>query len=257
MPSGKIIAIGDIHGHYKDLVALLARLKNETDFESDTFIFLGDYVDGGPDTAKVIELLRSLQKKYPHWVFLKGNHEDMLLEAVRGRSITYGGDGGFDQWWNQGGKATATSYKHAMFPDRTAYETSIMQVSEVIPASDLDWMEGLPLYHETDNHIFVHAGLVPDVALKDQNELDLLWVRSLFYNSDYDWGKRVIFGHSWAIPPVVHKNKIGIDTLSRFEKRDVGHLSAVILKDDRQNWHEFFTNDPETTLAWNKIKVKE
>lgn len=252
-----LIAIGDIHGNYKEFVSLMATLKNETDFASDTFIFLGDYVDGGPDTARVIEMLRKFQKAYPHWVFLKGNHEDMMLEALRSRSITYGGTGGFDQWWGQGGHNTATSYKQLKYPDRTAYETSLMQLSDVIPESDLDWIEERPLYHETDHHIFVHAGLVPDVKLQDQDARDLLWIRSLFYESDCDWGKRVIFGHSWQKQPLLHKNKIGIDLLSRFDRRDVGHLGAVILDNDRPDMHEFVTYDPAVTRAWNKIKVKE
>jgi serine/threonine protein phosphatase 1 len=148
------------------------------------------------------------QEQYPHWRFLKGNHEDMMLDALVYNSKKYGF---YDMWWGQGGKATAFSY---LPEDATGYHRAIMQPREFILTSHLAWLNDLPLTHEQDGYVFVHAGFAPRIGLKGQNERDMLWIRERFVNSDWDFdGKRVVFGHTPFEEPLVMPNKIGIDTL--------------------------------------------
>src|SRR5690606_22143179 len=97
----------------------------------DVLVFLGDYVDGGPHTRQVLDQLIAWHTEYPRWVFLKGNHEDLMLDA-----LVYGGRkyGDYYLWWNQGGRETAQSY---LPEDVTAYERAIMQHDEFISTSHL------------------------------------------------------------------------------------------------------------------------
>lgn len=219
----KLVALADLHGHYQELIGLYKQLlASGFDPERDTLIQLGDVVDGGKDSRKVVEWCMDMAARYPHWAFLKGNHSDMLLDAVRYHSRTYGS---FNQWWNQGGKQTALSYIPTA---ATAYERSIMQRADYIPKEHLDWLEARPLYHETDRYIFVHAGLRPGIPLAEQRKDDLLWIRDEFIRSPYDFGKRVIAGHTPMKEPLVMENKIMADTMS-FER---GKLTAVELSGD-------------------------
>ncbi|CAN5378762.1 metallophosphoesterase family protein [soil metagenome] len=219
-----LFAIGDIHGHFNELFGLMHHLINDADLrpERDTVVFLGDYVDGGPDTRKVIAWCMEMSHRYPHWVFLKGNHSDMMLDALRYNSRIYGS---YDLWWGQGGRETAMSY---LPTDASAYDRSIMQPLDYIPQAHLDWLEERPLYHETDRHIFVHAGLRPGIPLAEQSREDMLWIRESFIESDYDFGKRVVFGHTVMPEPLVMPNKIGIDLMYH----NAGWLCAVELSGD-------------------------
>jgi serine/threonine protein phosphatase 1 len=206
----KLFAVGDIHGHHAELMALMATLRADAGLqpERDTVVFLGDYVDGGPETRAVLTQLMAWQRQCPHWRFLKGNHEDLMLDALVYHFRTYGD---YYIWWNQGGRATAHSY---LPPEASAYERSIMQPREFIPPDHLDWINALPLTHEQHGYIFVHAGFRPRIGLPGQRERDMLWIRDEFILSEWDFdGRRVVFGHTPFPEPVVLPNKIGIDTL--------------------------------------------
>ncbi|MDQ3654918.1 MAG: serine/threonine protein phosphatase [Chloroflexota bacterium] len=218
----KLFAVGDIHGRFTELAALMDSLRSEAGLraDSDTIVFLGDYVDGGPDTRLVVEQLIAWQERYPHWRFLKGNHEDMMLDALVYNSRTYGF---YDMWWGQGGRATALSY---LPEDASDYDHAIMQPREFIPPHHLEWLNSRPLTHEQDGYVFVHAGFAPRIGLAAQAEEDMLWIRERFVNSDWDFdGKRVVFGHTPFDEPLVMPNKIGIDTMFH----DFGKLTAVEL----------------------------
>jgi serine/threonine protein phosphatase 1 len=101
-----------------------------------------------------------------------------------------------------GGLATLDSYSNGESQD----------VTNLIPMTHLDFFSNLSIYYETDHYIFVHAGLKANVPLEEQNEWDMLWIREEFICSDFDFGKRVIFGHTPFQKPIVLNNKIGIDT---------------------------------------------
>lgn len=218
----KLFAVGDIHGHFIELTEVVKTLTTEAGLQpdTDTVVFLGDYVDSGPNTREVVEQLMEWDARYPHWRFLKGNHEDLMLDALVYNFRKYGD---FYLWWNQGGRETAHSYLPA---DASAYERAIMQPREYIPPHHLEWLNNRPLTHEQDGYVFVHAGFAPRIGLAGQREVDMLWIRELFINSDWDFdGKRVVFGHTPFEEPLVMPNKIGIDTMFH----DVGKVTAVEL----------------------------
>ena len=239
----KYVAISDIHGHRAELQSLMGYLKIEVDFETTPFIFLGDYVDGGPDVRNVIEDCMAYEKLYPHWKFLKGNHEDMMLDALLHKSITYGSP---NQWYGQGGKETAQSY----YPDGVVADPyMIVKPQDYIPLEHLDWIADRPLTFETESFIFVHAGLLPNHTVEQTPAWEKLWIRTPFIYSVWDWGKRVIYGHTYTEQPFVMENKIGIDTMAR----SGGSLCAVILDDESPETHRFISSDPRETVAWGSI----
>lgn len=184
---GRLLAVGDIHGCPDHLERLMARVAPTRE---DRVVFLGDYVDRGPDGRKVLDFLIAFGRKFPNAVFLKGNHEAMFLDFLAGRN----------QWLflANGGDTTLESYRESE--------------GIHIPKTHLEFLDKLVLYYATDDFIFVHAGLRPGRALEKQSESDLLWIRDEFIESGYDWGKIVVFGHTPLAEPLFKANKIGVDT---------------------------------------------
>ena len=219
-----IVAIGDVHGHYREMQSLLANLgRAGIDFAADTVIWLGDYIDGGPDSALVVATLIELQRAYPHWIFLKGNHEAELISALVTRPHD---QAQIANWYHQGGRETLASYqRRAGAPTDQAPSAA----RHAVPAAHLDWLDGLPCLHESARFAFVHAGLDPRLAaIVDNGPEELLWIRDAFIDSERDWGKRVIFGHTHFREPLVLPNKIGINTMHHHG----GRLTGVLLTDD-------------------------
>jgi serine/threonine protein phosphatase 1 len=188
----KIFAIGDIHGCYDQLKALVEKIP--IDFSHDTLLFIGDYIDRGPHSAEVIDYLIELKQRVKVVIFLKGNHEDMLDKFLNG-------DDRFTYLLN-GGQQTLDSY----------LKKPVQPESFPIPPDHFEFFKSLRLYYETEDFIFVHAGLRPRTPLETQSTEDLLWIRDNFISTKYDFGKRVIFGHTPLKKPLVEPNKIGIDT---------------------------------------------
>jgi serine/threonine protein phosphatase 1 len=227
----KIFAIGDPHGCYKSMMALIDKLP--IDKENDILVFLGDYIDRGPRSKQIISQLMKWNRIYPKWQFLFGNHEDLMLDALVYNGRQYHS---YDLWWMQGGKETTKSY---VPKNRSTYERALSSPKDVIPYSHLKWLMERPYYYETEEYFFVHAGVIPNMSLgKLKRKLDFplpndekqnaIWIRDQFIDSDCDWGKKIIFGHTtdglgqyynpankWGknqkFMPIVKKNKIGID----------------------------------------------
>ncbi len=183
--------IGDIHGMLNKLEALLGKIPFRA--EEDTLAFLGDYVDRGPDSVGVINLVLRLMDRGIRVVCLRGNHEKMFVDFLNNREP--------DIFLLNGGKATLESYRKVSRGGKI-----------VIPNRHLSFLEGLLPYYEMEGHILVHAGLKPGVPLSEQEEADLYWIRYEFVDSGYDFGKKVIFGHTTGKLPYVDRFKIGIDT---------------------------------------------
>ncbi len=192
---GRLLAVGDIHGCLDHLRRLLEEQVRPTG--QDLLVFLGDYIDRGPDSRGVIEYLLELRERLPQTVFLKGNHEAMFLDFLAGRN----------HWLfiANGGDSTLESYQKAG--------------DLRIPKAHVDFCAGLQLFHEAEGFIFVHAGLRPGIPLQQQQEEDLLWIRREFIHSSYDWGKTVVFGHTPQKEPLVAANKIGVDTGAVYGRR--------------------------------------
>jgi serine/threonine protein phosphatase 1 len=188
----RIYAIGDIHGCHDRLLALMERI--DIDWATDTLVFLGDYLDRGPRSFEVIDFLIDLKARHPRTVFLKGNHEAMFLDFLKGRETL--------AYIYNGGQQTLDSYfRH----NHQGHQLSI-------PKEHLDFLNSLVLCHVTEAYIFVHAGLRVGVPVEKQAEEDLLWIREPFIESRHDFGKTVVFGHTPLPEPLVTPEKIGIDT---------------------------------------------
>lgn len=224
-----IAAVADIHAYGNKLELMLSRLGSEVDFETDTIVFLGDYVDGGPDAKNVVQTLIGLSKAFPHWVFLKGNHEDLMLDALVGNSSRYGSP---YLWWNQGGLETAQSYLQQAMPQSYFPKYDLL---EYIPYSHIRWMQKLPLFYETPYFAFVHGGFRDSRDLATTPEIEMLWLRDVFIESRFDWGKRIIAGHTYHKEPIVRFNKIIIDTMHH----GGGDLTAVLLDEHDPTWYNF------------------
>ena len=188
----KIFVVGDIHGCYEKLCALMDKIP--IDMNQDQLLFIGDYIDRGPGSIEVMDFLIDLKKRSPGIIFLKGNHEDMLQNYLDGSDrFTY---------LLNSGQQTLDAYLN----NRDASD------DYPVPPAHLEFLDALRLYYQTEDYIFVHAGLREKIPLESQKEADLLWIRDEFIYSDYDFGKRVIFGHTPFKEPLVQTNKIGIDT---------------------------------------------
>ncbi len=190
-----IYAVGDIHGCLDQLEMLLEEVQ--PDLEQDVLLFVGDYIDRGPDSRGVVDYVLKLQQKYPreHVICLKGNHEVMFLDFLEGRErelfLFNGGLGTLRDYWGD----KWDNLKELLLPPEHAR-----------------FYQELRPYYETADYIFVHGGLKPGVPLPEQQEKDLLWIRGEFITSMEDFGRLVVFGHTPFKSPMVMPNKIGIDT---------------------------------------------
>jgi serine/threonine protein phosphatase 1 len=191
----KIFAIGDIHGCLDKLRSLMQVIA--ADPAGDTLVFIGDYIDRAGGGRGVVDYILGLKKKYFRVVCLCGNHENMLLRYLEGIDE--------EIYLANGGLATLDAYGISKSDTPRTRKAKM-------PADHLRFFESLLLYNETEDYIFVHAGLAPGVPLAQQTTHDLLWLRREFIESEYDFGKRVIFGHTHLTEPLIMKNKIGIDT---------------------------------------------
>ncbi len=190
----RLLAVGDIHGCLDKLEQLMEQVSPK---DADRVVFLGDYVDRGPDSRGVLNYLLDFRAQFPRSVFLKGNHEAMFLDYLEGRDPV--------SFLINGGMTTLQSYRAA------GYDT---------PTTEHVWfLEGLPLYYTTDEFIFVHAGLKPGIPLDTQQERDLLWIRGEFLDSEYDWGKTIVFGHTPLMSPLIAPSRIGIDTGAVYNRK--------------------------------------
>ena len=201
-----IYAVGDVHGHLDKLESLVCRLCLTTD---DRLIFLGDYIDRGPDSKGVVEFLLDLRTRFD-CVFLMGNHEHMLRDYLAG-GINYP----LEAWKRNGGIETLISYRKVFGP-----------VEMPIPEEHIEFLTQLPYYHLEPGFVFVHGGLAAGVPIERNNYQSFLWPRSAFYQSRYRWPEGVVvFGRTPFQEPLRQPNKIGIDTGCS----DGGPLTAVRL----------------------------
>ncbi|HXG92443.1 MAG TPA: metallophosphoesterase family protein [Blastocatellia bacterium] len=171
--------IGDIHGRSKLLDQLIRDVP--WDIERDKIVFLGDLIDRGEDAPGVVERVMSLAKSNPSIVVLRGNHEQMLLDCL---------DYGDLQWLipENGGLASLTAYGFDL--------AQLQDVSDIkIPEAHVEFMRSLPYFHEDDQAIYVHAGLVPGESPADTDPDVLMWTRDLDFFKDYR-GKLCFFGHT-------------------------------------------------------------
>ncbi|TDO72686.1 serine/threonine protein phosphatase 1 [Halanaerobium saccharolyticum] len=179
--------IGDIHGEIDELKKIIEKINYDPD--QDKLIFVGDYVDRGADSYQVYKYIRKLDNGKN--IFLRGNHEEMMIDAVLNEN-------NIDLWYHNGGQETETG-----FPNR----------SELNKAAQ--YFASLPYYHAAEDYIFVHAGINPSKSLEEQTEHDLVWIRQPFLGAkseDFKEDRTVVAGHTPVAEVRFGNNKILVDT---------------------------------------------
>jgi serine/threonine protein phosphatase 1 len=228
LPDGeRVYAIGDIHGHRVLLDAMLTKIASHAAVAPKarkTLIFLGDYVDRGPDTKGVLDRLTSPMHFVDRTVFLRGNHEQVLLDFLD--------DPGTGWHWNTlGGVETLASYGidaadlRGVAGVRAAYRA----FDVALPAAHRNFLERTQFHFAAGGYVFVHAGLRPGVPLSRQSEDDMIWIRGEFLNSSADFGAVVVHGHMPRPAAEILPNRINIDT-GAFA---TGRLTCAILEGPR------------------------
>ena len=220
MPQGQLIyAIGDIHGRSDLLALLLAKIVTDAGHSKDasrrTLVFLGDYVDRGHDSRGVVDMLLGGLPKGFETHFLKGNHEEIMLDFLRDPSA-------LGHWLANGADATFRSYGMdvtELIRKGAAPEAWQRAFLASLPEAHRDFFQTLELAVAFGDYLFVHAGVRPGVPLEEQDPHDLVWIRGPFLKSDEDFGKIVVHGHTPAREPVIRANRIGIDTGAVFTDR--------------------------------------
>lgn len=224
-------AIGDIHGQLEALRAAHMRIAEDRARTGDgvaPVIHLGDLVDRGPDSAGVIDYLSKGQAEGAPWITLLGNH-DQIFRSVLRAGVGEGDLPPFARAWmgpDMGGSETLASY--GIRPRFLARHAHIARdLAEAVPPAHRAFLEELPLFHETEGEIFVHAGLRPGLPLGEQIAEDLLWIRGEFLNDTRDHGRLVIHGHTPVEEPMHCGNRVNLDTGAGFGRP----LTAAVIED--------------------------
>jgi len=209
-PGERVYAVGDIHGRADlcaDMQALIRSHMAQTPSASVTVVWLGDYVDRGPSTREVIDLLLAFAEKRMRSVFLMGNHEEALLSfLVHPRESLH--------WFRLGGLETLASYGI----DIKAYHLGLGPEDirdaffAALPDRHRDFLLSLELSHVMGDFFFCHAGVRPGIALEAQDPHDLIWIREEFHNAQEDFGKLIVHGHTPVAKPELRPNRVNVDT---------------------------------------------
>src|SRR5215475_9044274 len=224
VPDGmRIYCVGDIHGR-DDLLRQMAT-QVEADLESSSFeqavtVFVGDYVDRGLGSMRVVEQLARGQ--WPTSIIaLAGNHEDLLMAFL-------GDEGLFESWRNLGGLETLHSYGVNVGSAIAKRDFGAVQAAFAarFPESHRRFLEGLKDSTTIGDYFFCHARVRPGVALDRQDRNDLLTIRDIFLASKLEHGKLVVHGHTPSLDPEIHFNRIGIDTAGYA----TGRLACLVLE---------------------------
>lgn len=201
-PAGRVFGVGDIHGCVTELKRLVDHVVKKNAFtEDDLLIFVGDYIDRGPRSKDVVDYLLKLREELPaRLIFLKGNHEDMLLSFL-------GFDGTLGEGYLiNGGLECLQSYDLTEPLERD-------ELLELIPDDHLKFYRDLDRYVIVGNYVFAHAGLNPLRDLRFQLNDDLFWIRDEFIANMHYFKKTIVFGHTPFQDVLFHlPYKIGIDT---------------------------------------------
>jgi serine/threonine protein phosphatase 1 len=196
-------AVGDIHGCHDLLKRLLDDIHRDAERRGGAarIVFLGDYIDRGPNSKAVLStLMAGPQRAGDDWICLIGNHEDLMLQAAQSRTLEA-------HWLFEGGAQTLASF------------------GGDIPANVRAWCAARPVTFDDGERLFVHAGVRPGIPIAQQLREDLLWIRDLFLSSSADHGRLVVHGHTPDLAgPTVRPNRINLDT-GAFR---TGVLTAVV-----------------------------
>lgn len=222
-------AVGDIHGRLDLLDALLRRIDEDMDKRrpKKTFIvFLGDLIDRGPDSAGVVERLRTWRPRHGRPIFLSGNHEEVLLRILGGDATIV------PDWLKFGGAECARSYGIDVDAlRRMEDEAAIEAIRAKVPRAHREFLGNFADTFRFGDYLFVHAGIRPGLPVEDQDPHDLRWIREPFLGDAKEHGFVVVHGHT-MVPEVDERpNRIAIDTGAYHS----GILTALGIE-DRERW---------------------
>ncbi|MCG7628113.1 serine/threonine protein phosphatase [Epibacterium sp. MM17-32] len=226
-----IYAIGDIHGQTAQLNRALELIAMDGGVDAEV-VFVGDYVDRGPDSRGVIDQLMEGQAAGRNWTCLKGNHDRMFswfLEEFPREDPHLP----VELYYLQeriGGAATLASYGVSCQPrDRTSLVHE--KARAAVPSTHLEWLDQLPLCHQTEELFFVHAGIRPGVSLSEQVEQDMLWIRQGFLEHAAAHPRLIVHGHTAEERPVHYGNRIDIDCGAGY-----GRTLVPVVFEGREAW---------------------
>ncbi|MGK6320589.1 metallophosphoesterase family protein [Sphingomonas sp. DT-204] len=226
VPEGeRVYAIGDVHGRLDLLDRLLEQIAADDAARGPArsqLIFLGDLIDRGPQSREVVERVMRLTAERPDTRVIAGNHEEMLLAALRserGEAMRF--------FIQNGGRETLLSYGISEEEYEAGSLTDLRDLARGrIPVDHVAFLRSLEPYVAAGDYLFVHAGIRPGVAIEEQSSGDLQWIRGEFLSSKRDHGRIVVHGHTVSEGIDEQPNRIGIDT-GAFA---TGNLTAIGLE---------------------------
>ncbi|MBM3521938.1 MAG: serine/threonine protein phosphatase [Alphaproteobacteria bacterium] len=226
-PDTVVYAIGDIHGRLDKLLPLEGMIEADAARRAarrKLLVYLGDYVDRGPDSQGVIEHLSLTRLAGFEAIHLAGNHEKMMVDFLDDAENA-------GPWFANGGLPTLASYGLVAAGDRKEFgQAEVMRLRDglrmLLPSRHRTFLKNLRFRHQEGDFLFVHAGIRPGIALDAQKEDDLLWIRQPFLTSNTDHGFVVVHGHTVTAEPEFRPNRIGIDTGAY----DSGVLTALAIE---------------------------
>lgn len=194
----KLYVIGDIHGCYDEMMKILGLIEDHAEDSPHKIVFIGDYIDRGPNSSGVLDELVK-RSKDPKYVFIRGNHDLMPFEDRM-------------TWAMNGGGETLSSYRNGTFED------------DYFPEDHIKFLKSTRLYYQhwipSENRyiVCVHAGINPDLPMEDQNDFTMVWTRNMVgYKGDYHDNYFVVHGHTPLKGEVLRTNNtLNIDTACVF-----------------------------------------
>lgn len=225
-PGLRVYAVGDVHGRL-DLMLAMERLiaADQAGFRGETIeVWLGDYIDRGPDSKGAVERLIARAEAGERLVTLRGNHEAYILDFPDDPNE-------LRRWLKFGGRSALASYglETSAIGDEDILAHAPELTAAALAAIDerhLAFYRRTLLSWRAGDYFFVHAGVRPGVALDRQEMRDLISIREPFHSHEGDFGAFVVHGHTPALEPVVRSNRICLDTTAW----DTGVLTCLVLE---------------------------
>lgn len=214
----RTFAIADLHGRYDLLLAAIDRIELSR-HSGGTIVFMGDYVDRGPQSAQIIERLMNgpSDPKRWKWICLQGNHEEIMLTCLLANGLAG------QYWMPNGGGATLQSYG-------AQPGILIQDALTLVPQSHIDWLKSLPLIHVDKHRVFVHAGVDETIPLDEQIAHTMQW---MLYPDGYTHGhgdRHVVHGHhQFEDGPLLFTGRTDLDTMAWY----TGRLVIGVFDDDK------------------------
>jgi serine/threonine protein phosphatase 1 len=227
--NSRLYVIGDIHGRLDLLDHMIEMIDLDVqEYGGDNLIVtLGDYIDRGPDSRGVLD--RLLNNPFPgRYVALRGNHET-LLESFLKTPALFG-----PNWSRLGGLETIKSFGITVKSRMNArhFDHAAAQLRATLSSKQSEFLDSLKMSLTVGRYFLCHAGVRPGITLELQSDDDLLWIRDEFLNSQLDFGKIVIHGHTPTEKPEVLTNRINIDTGAFV----TGRLTCVVLEEEKHRF---------------------